>query len=72
MKTLQSLYEDLIYVILSKCSSSIDVWNLLIALDYKQEKIIDLTAFWRYRERERKIFAKQVRFVFQSYSIIVL
>jgi len=55
MKTLQSLYEDLIYVILSKCSSSIDVWNLLIALDYKQEKIIDLTAFWRYREREKNL-----------------
>lgn len=47
MKTIKSLHEDLLYTILSKCSSSIDMWYLLLALDYELTQMINLRAFWR-------------------------
>jgi hypothetical protein len=47
MTTIKSLPEDLLYTILSKCSSSIDMWHLLLALDYELLRMINLRAFWR-------------------------
>lgn len=49
MTTIESLPEDLFYLILSKCSSSIDMWHLLMALGYERTQRINLRAFWRYR-----------------------
>ena len=47
MTNIQSLHEDLLYLILSKCSSSIDMWHLLTALNYERIQRINLRAFWR-------------------------
>ncbi|CAF4132859.1 unnamed protein product, partial [Rotaria sp. Silwood2] len=46
MTTVKSLHEDLLYTILSKCSSSIDMWHFLQALDYELPRMIHLRAFW--------------------------
>jgi hypothetical protein len=46
MTTVKSLNEDLLYTILSKCPSSIDMWHLLLALNYDLSKMIQLRAFW--------------------------
>ncbi|CAF1244734.1 unnamed protein product [Adineta steineri] len=46
MTTVKSLHEDLLYTILSKCPSSIDMWHLLLALDYELSTMINLRAFW--------------------------
>jgi hypothetical protein len=47
MATVQSLNEDLLYTILFKCSSSIDMWHFLLALDYELIRMVNLRAFWR-------------------------
>lgn len=47
MTTVKSLHEDLLYTILYKCSSSIDMWHFLQALDYEPSNMIHLRAFWR-------------------------
>ncbi|CAF4062614.1 unnamed protein product [Rotaria sordida] len=46
MTTVKCLHEDLLYTILSKCSSSIDMWHFLQALDYELPRMIHLRAFW--------------------------
>ncbi|CAF0755968.1 unnamed protein product [Adineta ricciae] len=46
MTTVLSLNEDVLYVIRSKCSSSIDMWHLLLALNYDLPTIMNLRAFW--------------------------
>ncbi|CAF3515094.1 unnamed protein product [Rotaria sp. Silwood1] len=46
MTTVKSLHEDILYTILSKCSSSIDMWHFLQALDFDLSRMIHLRAFW--------------------------
>ncbi|UJR13817.1 hypothetical protein I4U23_000828 [Adineta vaga] len=46
MTTVLSLNEDVLYIIRSKCSSSIDIWHFLLALNYEASTISNLRAFW--------------------------
>ncbi|CAF1573965.1 unnamed protein product [Rotaria magnacalcarata] len=46
MTTVKCLHEDLLYTIVSKCSSSTDMWHFLQALDYELARMINLRSFW--------------------------
>ena len=47
MTSVRVLHEDVLYAILPKCASSIDMWHLLLALDYDVSRMVNLRAFWR-------------------------